>query len=84
MQNGICNDCECNGNVDPALGPTCDMELGYCLNCQNHTYGANCELCINGYYGDPFENIDCQGNQWSSGVLASIYISEYFLMNHNL
>lgn len=62
-QNGFCNDCVCNGNVDPALGPTCDMMSGQCLNCQNNTFGFGCQLCLDGYYGDVANGIPCKGKE---------------------
>ena len=53
LQIGFCNDCQCNGNVDPALGPVCDTTTGRCMNCQNNTAGFNCGVCQSGYFGDP-------------------------------
>ena len=60
-QVGRCTTCECNGNVDPALGPVCDMSTGRCMNCLNDTTGFECELCRPGYFGDPGTNIPCRG-----------------------
>ncbi|NWI99033.1 LAMA1 protein, partial [Crypturellus undulatus] len=41
---------------------------GVCLNCTQHTTGINCEICANGYYGNPLEPgqpcvpCECHGN----------------------
>ena len=61
MDDGVCNDCQCNNNVDPALGLTCDMISGQCLNCQNHTRGFFCQHCDEGFHGDVLGGIPCQG-----------------------
>ena len=59
MQIGQCITCECNGNVDPELGPVCDMITGRCLNCLNNTQGFECQFCQSGYYGDPPSGLPC-------------------------
>ena len=48
---GRCTTCECNGNVDPELGPVCNTTTGQCLNCRNNTTGFECKLCLPGYFG---------------------------------
>ncbi|CAF0941718.1 unnamed protein product [Rotaria sordida] len=53
--NYICIPCKCNGQSD-----ICDVETGHCLACQNHTTGTYCEKCIQGYNGDPTQNISCR------------------------
>lgn len=58
-QIGICNDCECNGNFDVNLGSSCDNVTGFCMGCTNNTFGAECENCIDGYYGDPISGEPC-------------------------
>ena len=58
---GRCTTCECNGNVDPALGPVCNMTTGQCMNCLNNTEGYECELCRLRYFGDPGSDIACRG-----------------------
>ena len=30
------------------------------MNCTNNTFGAECENCDNGYYGDPINQVLCQ------------------------
>ena len=58
-QVGQCITCECNDNVDPSLGPVCDMDTGRCLNCLNNTIGFECQFCQPGYYGDPPSSVPC-------------------------
>lgn len=41
--------CNCNGRSE-----TCDMETGYCKKCRDFTGGPNCEVCQEGYYGNPY------------------------------
>ena len=59
-QIGRCTTCDCNGNVDPALGLVCDIYTGRCLNCLNNTLGFECEFCQPGYYGDPPSGVPCR------------------------
>ncbi|KMQ97151.1 laminin subunit alpha-1 [Lasius niger] len=40
--------CQCNGRSD-----VCDRETGYCLNCQENTVGAYCNVCADSFYGHP-------------------------------
>ncbi|XP_029679159.1 laminin subunit alpha-1-like [Formica exsecta] len=40
--------CQCNGRSD-----VCDRETGYCLNCQENTIGAHCNVCADSFYGHP-------------------------------
>ena len=56
----MCNDCTCNGNVDPGMGPTCDIVTGHCINCLNNTMGVFCELCTVGFYADSRTNETCE------------------------
>ena len=53
--------CNCNGNVDPQLGLTCNSTTGECLQCQDNTFGFNCEQCLPGYFGDVPNGISCTG-----------------------
>ncbi|GFO21134.1 laminin subunit alpha-3 [Plakobranchus ocellatus] len=45
---GICVKCNCHGHTDQ-----CDINTGECFNCQNNTFGRNCDQCLAGYHGDP-------------------------------
>ena len=47
--------CECNENAD-----ICDKNNGICINCTDNTTGDHCELCLDGYYGDPAKGIPCR------------------------
>lgn len=40
--------CECNGRSE-----ICDKETGECKGCRLNTGGQNCEICAEGFYGDP-------------------------------
>lgn len=45
--------CNCNGRSDK-----CDVETGYCQQCRDSTGGPNCDVCQEGYYGNP--DIGCE------------------------
>lgn len=47
--------CKCNG-----LSDTCEMETGKCNNCTENTGGDSCEVCGEGFYGDPNSRFGCQ------------------------
>ncbi|EFP07181.1 hypothetical protein CRE_13469 [Caenorhabditis remanei] len=49
---GTCERCDCNGNIDMSMEGSCDAATGECLKCLHHTEGAQCEHCVDGYYGD--------------------------------
>lgn len=71
QQMGRCTTCECNGNVDSALGPVCNITTGRCLNCLNNTMGFECDLCMPGYFGDPAFGIPCRGDEALSHFMIS-------------
>lgn len=45
---GEAKPCECNNRSS-----ICDIESGYCQNCEQNTGGHYCERCGEGHYGDP-------------------------------
>lgn len=54
-----CRSCDCNGNIDPDVPNSCDRETGLCLLCINNSTGPECDVCVDGYYGDATLQ-DCQ------------------------
>ncbi|KAF8792889.1 Laminin subunit alpha-1 like protein [Argiope bruennichi] len=57
LHKGVCELCECNGH-----STTCDPYTGYCLNCAHNTTGHHCEMCVEGFHGNPYRGTseDCQ------------------------
>ncbi|KAJ9584666.1 hypothetical protein L9F63_020991, partial [Diploptera punctata] len=45
---GTCEPCQCYGHSNE-----CDPETGICMNCADHTTGDQCDICEEGYTGDP-------------------------------
>uniref|UniRef100_A0A3Q3JUR0 Laminin, beta 2-like n=1 Tax=Monopterus albus TaxID=43700 RepID=A0A3Q3JUR0_MONAL len=43
-----CSPCQCNGHTD-----ICDPRTGECRDCRDYTTGHNCEICVNGFFGNP-------------------------------
>ncbi|KAJ8301303.1 hypothetical protein KUTeg_020290 [Tegillarca granosa] len=64
-----CRPCECNGNAD-----VCEDLTGRCIGCRDFTGGDHCELCADGYYGDPRINyrIPCQPCMCPGGPTSEI------------
>ncbi|BHF81500.1 hypothetical protein SprV_0802463000 [Sparganum proliferum] len=46
--------CVCNGKAFK-----CDRVTGDCVDCRDNTAGRNCEVCAEGYTGDPTRGKDC-------------------------
>lgn len=55
-----CKPCECSGNIDINEVGACDSVSGECLKCKNNTFGAACNICKPGFYGDAVESKNCQ------------------------
>lgn len=49
---GICQECNCNNNIDIAEPGNCNPKTGECLKCLYNTDGYYCERCKPGYFGD--------------------------------
>ena len=48
--------------MPPPGEPICDMVNGQCANCSFNTMGPQCQLCLDGYFGDPTGSAKCSGN----------------------
>ena len=60
VNNISCRPCPCPLTTDPGqFSRTCRLVLGgaECLECPEGHVGRNCELCAEGYFGDPTGNI---------------------------
>jgi laminin beta 1 len=51
-----CQPCECNRHAQ-----TCEAETGECIECNEWTDGFHCEICLDGYFGDPRLEVGIQG-----------------------
>ena len=49
----VCQDCQCNGNINQLEAGNCDSFTGKCLKCIYNTEGDHCEQCMDGFYGNP-------------------------------
>ncbi|CAB3988893.1 Hypothetical predicted protein [Paramuricea clavata] len=48
-----CPICQCNGHSN------CSVNSSVCLRCRDHTTGANCDKCADGYFGNPHNGGKC-------------------------
>lgn len=44
----MCQQCDCNGNVDPNAVGNCNRTTGECLKCIHNTAGPHCGQCLPG------------------------------------
>ncbi|KAG7508024.1 laminin subunit alpha-2 isoform X5 [Solea senegalensis] len=57
---GLCQPCDCSGNLDLSAPGSCDPITGQCLHCRQGYGGAECDSCADGYYGDALIAKDCR------------------------
>ncbi|XP_002937413.3 laminin subunit gamma-2 [Xenopus tropicalis] len=48
-----CRPCQCNNNIDRSVEGSCDRVTGECLKCIHNTAGYYCDLCKDGFFGNP-------------------------------
>uniref|UniRef100_A0A4W5KBC8 Laminin subunit alpha 2 n=1 Tax=Hucho hucho TaxID=62062 RepID=A0A4W5KBC8_9TELE len=60
VKGGLCQPCQCNGNLDLASPRSCDPITGSCLRCRDGYGGTTCDTCAEGFYGDAIEAKNCQ------------------------
>uniref|UniRef100_A0A0P4W2M2 Laminin subunit gamma-1 n=1 Tax=Scylla olivacea TaxID=85551 RepID=A0A0P4W2M2_SCYOL len=71
-----CEECDCNGNIDPNAVANCNRTTGECLKCIHNTGGFYCDQCLSGFYGDALAlpKGDCQPCYCNAyGTVAELY-----------
>ncbi|CAI9728190.1 laminin subunit alpha-like [Octopus vulgaris] len=56
---GSCQPCQCSDNIDLNNPNSCDKKTGECRNCTNNSAGKNCNICKEGWFGDPVMAKNC-------------------------
>lgn len=80
---------KCHGchNVKPGL--ICDPFTGKCLNCHYNTTGDKCDRCLDGFQGDPINNVPCTPiaesqkafKTPSAGIIAAVVVGTIVLLS---
>ncbi|PAV75919.1 hypothetical protein WR25_01227 [Diploscapter pachys] len=55
-ENGTCQECDCNGNIDPMGIGNCNSTTGLCMKCIDHTDGDHCEVCKPNHWGSAIQH----------------------------
>ncbi|ESO88858.1 hypothetical protein LOTGIDRAFT_125410, partial [Lottia gigantea] len=78
---GECVPCNCNGHSND-----CDPLSGVCRNCRDYTTGPYCDLCLEGYAGNPRRGTpnDCQACPCPLTVKSNQFSSTCVLDNDGL
>lgn len=70
---GLCQECNCNNNIDIGRPGNCDARTGKCLQCLYETGGDRCEYCQDGFYGDALRQ-DCRSKSTQTGTARDLLI----------
>ena len=66
--NGSCTPCDCSNNVDVRRTGNCNKQTGQCTSsmCLYNTNGDHCEMCKDGFYGNPLGPQSNRGEKCTS------------------
>ncbi|XP_038655724.1 laminin subunit alpha-2 isoform X2 [Scyliorhinus canicula] len=57
---GLCQPCQCNGNLDLSVPGSCNSLTGGCLRCIEGISGQFCDQCAEGFFGDAVVARNCR------------------------
>ncbi|XP_048452999.1 laminin subunit alpha-2-like [Rhincodon typus] len=57
---GLCQPCQCNGNLDLSVPGSCNSLTGECLRCIEGISGQFCDQCAEGFFGDAVVARNCR------------------------
>ncbi|XP_078068970.1 laminin subunit alpha-2 isoform X6 [Mustelus asterias] len=57
---GLCQPCQCNGNLDLSVPGSCNSLTGECLHCIEGISGQFCDQCAEGFFGDAVGARNCR------------------------
>lgn len=62
-KSGTCEECSCNGRIDPTDPDACDARTGECLKCQFNRASPDCLECADGYFEENGSCVPCLCDQ---------------------